>query len=182
MKIQYIVHSTTLDNQSGIVSGWHDCPLSPLGIEQAHNLHLKLQSLEAGSIFVSPLLRAKQTAEILFTNVHIQEDDRLKEIHYGLFTHKAKHLIDDQRKKYITERFPEGESYLDVEERIKKFLLDNQHIPLITVISHQAPQLALEVICHGISWENALLNDWRLVKISWKPFWIYEFKCHREES
>ena len=181
MKIQYIVHSTTLDNQSNIVSGWHDCPLSPLGIEQARNLHLQLQSLEVGSLYTSSLTRAKQTAEILFPNAHIQEDNRLKEINYGLFTHKAKHFIDDQRKNYIAERFPEGESYLDVEERMRQFLLNNQHIPLLTIISHQAAQLALEVICHGTSWENAFLNDWRLVKGGWKPFWIYDFKCNREE-
>jgi broad specificity phosphatase PhoE len=181
MKIQYIVHSTTLDNQKGIVSGWHDCPLSPLGIEQARNLHLQLQSLEVGSIYISPLIRAKQTAEILCPNVHLQADDRLKEINYGIFTHKSKVFINDQRQNYITERFPEGESYFDVEERIKQFLLNNQHIPLITVISHQAPQIALEVICHGTSWENALLDDWRIVKNGWKPFWIYEFKYNKKE-
>lgn len=181
MKIQYIVHSTTLDNQNNIVSGWHDCPLSPLGIEQARNLRLQLQSLEVGSLYASSLTRAWQTGKILFPHAFIQEDDRLKEINYGLFTHKAKSLIDNQRKNYITERFPEGESYLDVEKRIKKFLLDTLHVPLITVISHQAPQLALEVICHGTSWENALLNDWRLIKGGWKSFWIYEFKYNREE-
>lgn len=174
MKIQYIVHSTTLDNENAVVSGWYDCPLSPLGIEQARNLRLQLQSLEAGSIYISPLMRAQQTAEILFPHTTIQEDDRLKEIHYGLFTHKSKVFIDDQRENYITERFPDGESYLDVEERTKQFLLDNQNIPLITVISHQAPQLALEVICHGTSWKNALRNDWRLVKSGWKPLWTYE--------
>jgi len=32
MKIYFITHSTTKDNENGIVSGWNDVELSKLGI------------------------------------------------------------------------------------------------------------------------------------------------------
>ena len=42
-------------------------------------------------------------------------------------------------------------------------------------MGHQAPQLALEVLLNGKTWEQAFADDWRKTK-AWKPGWEYELK------
>lgn len=39
----------------------------------------------------------------------------------------------------------------------------------------KAPQLALEVITKGISWNEAIEKDWRKIK-AWQPGWEYLVK------
>ena len=42
----------------------------------------------------------------------------------------------------------------------------------IGIVAHRAPQLALEVITKGITWEEANKNDWRKTG-DWQPGWDY---------
>ena len=42
----------------------------------------------------------------------------------------------------------------------------------IGIVAHRAPQLALEVITKGITWEEAINNDWRKTG-DWQPGWVY---------
>ena len=123
-------------------------------------------------IYCSHLKRARETAAILFPDQEIIYDSKLSEIDYGMWTHRSKEEVDKVRKNHITQSFERGESYLDMRKRMRLFLNDIS-APIITIISHQAPQLALDVICHDLSFEEALLKDWRLIKNGWKPFWIY---------
>lgn len=176
--IIYIVHKTTIDNENKIVSGHFDCDLSDKGLIQAKNMFLQMNSfgLKYGTVFSSDLKRAVTTSKILFPQLEIVLDERLREIDYGLSTHFKKELIDAQRNRKINEPFEEGESYLDVEKRIKSFLQDHKNLDVMTIVSHQAPQLALEVLCKNVSWEKAFLDDWRLKENGWQPYWIYNFK------
>jgi broad specificity phosphatase PhoE len=173
--IIYIVHGTTTDNEQGIVSGHYDCELSQTGRDQAKTLHkqLRKQNIEFGTIFFSPLKRAWETARILFPNQNVYPDRRLMEINYGNLTHQSRSEIDKVRVDHILTPFKGGESYSDIEARIRSFLSDNKDIKTITIVSHQAPQLALDVIYHNRTWEDALKEDWRLLANGWKPFWLY---------
>ena len=66
----------------------------------------------------------------------------------------------------------------DVEKRIRQFieyLKENYLGKTIGIVAHRAPQLAIEVLSKGITWEDALENDWRRTK-SWQPGWEYEIK------
>lgn len=75
----------------------------------------------------------------------------------------------------ITERFPEGESYEDVKERISdflKYLKENYDGKRVAIMAHKAPQLALDVLLKGKTWEQAFSEDWRKTK-AWKPGWEY---------
>lgn len=175
-KIIYIVHSTTGDNEKGIVSGQYDCPLSERGINQAKNLFQDLSKivLDFGEIYCSPLSRAVQTAAILFPQKNITSDKRLMEINYGSLTQNPVAIIEKIRSKYIDEPMPEGESYQDVKNRIQSFLDDHQDKDSITIISHQATQLALEVLCNNKDWPTAFSTDWREKK-QWQPYWIYHY-------
>ena len=42
----------------------------------------------------------------------------------------------------------------------------------MAIVAHRAPQLALEVILNGLSWQEAINNDWRKTG-DWKPGWEY---------
>ena len=80
------------------------------------------------------------------------------------------------QEKSITTPMPNGESYEDVKARINDFLnflrneYDGKHI---AIVAHKAPQLALDVLLKGMTWEEAFANDWRKQK-AWKPGWEYE--------
>jgi len=43
----------------------------------------------------------------------------------------------------------------------------------VAIVAHKAPQLALDVLVKGQTWEEAFANDWRKQK-AWKPGWNYE--------
>lgn len=182
MLINYIVHSTSEDNEKEIVSGKFDALLSPKGIQQANSLKILLDKKPKqnwGIIFTSTLSRAINTAEIVFKNKIIKQDNRISEIDYGDFTHMNKKELDLIKKNYIIKAFPNGESYLNVEKRVKNFLEEYKNNEIITIISHQAPQFALEVLCNNITWQNVFDTDWRLYSPKkWQPFWKYYFNIN----
>ena len=63
--------------------------------------------------------------------------------------------------------FPERRiaSFLDF---LKKYY-NSKHV---AIISHQAPQLALDVLVKCRTWKQAIAEDWRKNK-SWQPGWDY---------
>ena len=52
------------------------------------------------------------------------------------------------------------------------FLKENYSNKTVGIVAHRAPQLALEVITKGITWEEANENDWRKTG-NWQPGWEY---------
>lgn len=80
-------------------------------------------------------------------------------------------------EKCIIEPFPEGESYEDVKRRITdflQFLQANYDGKRIAIVAHKAPQIALDVLLKGKTWEQAFAEDWRKTK-AWQPGWEYEY-------
>ena len=75
----------------------------------------------------------------------------------------------------IYTRFPNGESYEDVKQRMISFLedikkkYDGKHIG---IVAHKAPQLALDTILKDMTWEEAFKNDWRTIG-KWQAGWVY---------
>ena len=62
-----------------------------------------------------------------------------------------------------------------LKKRMRSFLNEikkNYAGKTIAIVAHRAPQLALEVITKGISWEEAIERDWRKSG-GWKPGWEY---------
>jgi broad specificity phosphatase PhoE len=80
-----------------------------------------------------------------------------------------------QEEECIEKPFPEGESYEDVKARVAHFLeFLKQHYngKHVAIVAHKAPQLSLDVLINGKTWQQALTEDWRKTK-SWKPGWEY---------
>jgi broad specificity phosphatase PhoE len=176
VKITYFVHGTTIDNENGISSGWNDVELSTLGIKQSKDLKTDISNKKFDVVFVSDLKRAVDSAKLTFGEiVPIVQDKRLRECNYGDFNGKLSEIVEPLQEKSIFDRMPNGESYEDVKVRILDFLKDlknNYDGKSVAIVAHKAPQLALDVILKGRSWEQAFAEDWRKTK-SWKPGWNY---------
>jgi broad specificity phosphatase PhoE len=175
-KITYFVHGTTIDNEKDIATGWFPGELSLKGIKQARELGNLVKDKHFDVVFCSDLQRAVDSAELGFGNKYeIIPDARLRECNYGDNNGKLNEFKNDLAE-YINNPFPNGESYRDVEKRVKDFLTTlNQNYPgkHIAIVAHHGPQLALDVLLKGKTWEEAIKEDWRNTN-AWKPGWEYE--------
>jgi broad specificity phosphatase PhoE len=174
MKITYFVHSITKDNERGVASGWLEAELSEEGIKRIKQLPQLVNDTSFEVIFPSDLKRAIDSATIPFGTTHkIIPDKRLREANYGDLDGTPK-SFKKHIKDYINQPYPRGESYADVEKRMRDFLEEKraEDWKHIAIIGHEATQLALEVICNGKTWEQAIDNDWRPTQ-SWQPGWVY---------
>ena len=180
VEITYFVHGTTTDNEKGISSGWFDAGLSSLGIKQSVDLKDQIKDKKIDIVFCSDLKRAFDSARLTFGDtMRIIPDSRLRECNYGKYNGKASSIVEPmQEDECIKNPFPEGESYEDVKVRIADFLdflKKNYDGKNVAIVSHKAPQLALDVLIKGKTWKQALAEDWRKTK-SWKPGWNYDLK------
>jgi broad specificity phosphatase PhoE len=169
INITYFVHGTTTDNEKEISSGWSDVELSELGVKQSIDLKEQTKDKVFGVVFCSDLQRARKSAELAWGGMYdIISDARLRECNYGKLNANPSAIVEPmQEKECITGKFPEGESYEDVKVRVADFLGKN-----VAIVAHKAPQLALDVLIKGKTWEQALAEDWRKTK-AWQPGWEY---------
>lgn len=176
VKITYLTHGTTTDNENDIGTGWLPGELSDLGVQQAKELGVQVKDKHFDAFYTSDLKRAVISAELGFKNTYqIRQDDRLRECNYGDFNGKPEELFKPDFPKYIDSPMPNGESFKDVERRIQEFLnfLKQEYDgKQVAILAHQAPQLALEVLLKDKTWELAFKEDWRKRK-AWKPGWEY---------
>jgi broad specificity phosphatase PhoE len=171
--ITYFVHAASTDTDAGIRSGWSNPPLSAAGVRQATQLRDLVAHRSFAIVFASDSRRAVATAELAFPRAAITVDPRLREINYGVLNGQpaASFAVDDHA--FVERRFPDGESCLDVEQRIRAFLRERcDPEARIAIVAHRFPQLAFDVICGGIGWHAALDRDWRRVG-TWQPGWDY---------
>jgi len=109
-----------------------DVPLSSAGLRQAHALARRLNDVAFDRIITSPLVRARETAEIVAIGRPVVGDPRLAEMDYGEwegYTYPEVRAIHPGfRAKWesdpATLRCPGGESGNDVARRIGAFLRD----------------------------------------------------------
>ena len=182
IKITYFVHGTTTDNEAGRATGWLPGELSEKGVQQAKELPRLIDDASFEVVFCSDLGRAIDSARLGFGETHeIIVDKRLREADYGSYTNGTD--FKDKAAEFIDTPFPDGESYKDVETRIANFLdtlhaeYDGKHI---AIMAHEAPQLALEVLVNGKTWQEAIDTNWRKTK-QWQPGWVYEVKGAHDE-
>ncbi len=176
VKITYFVHGTTTDNEQDVATGWNPGDLSQKGIQQSRELWEKVRDKAFHIVFCSDLKRAVDSADLTFgKKIPIKEDQRLRECNYGEWNGKDARLFKSVLAEYITKPFPSGECYRQVEKRMMDFLnyvYQNYRGKHVAIVAHQAPQLAMEVLLKGKTWEQAIQEDWRLRK-AWQPGWEY---------
>ncbi|KKW31711.1 MAG: Phosphoglycerate mutase [Parcubacteria group bacterium GW2011_GWC2_52_8c] len=161
VKITYFVHGTTTDNEQHISSGWKDVKLSELGRKQS--IELREQTKD-------------RNFDVWEGVYQIIPDARLRECNYGKLNGALSDIVEPmQEEECISKPFPDGESYEDVKARVADFLnflkknYDGKHV---AVVAHKAPQLAIDVLLKGKTWEEAFAEDWRKKK-AWRLGWEY---------
>lgn len=147
----YLVrHGESVYNAEGRVQGQSDIPLSPQGEKQSEAVAQALASVPVTAVYSSPLLRARQTAERIAAihGLPIQFDDRLKELHAGIFQGKLRRelpLLFPQEYAawssgdpfYV---IPGGQSRFQVQQRGKEVLeeIAARHTGHTVVVGHGA--------------------------------------------
>tara|TARA_Y100000310_G_scaffold344480_1_gene457468 strand:- start:518 stop:1129 length:612 start_codon:yes stop_codon:yes gene_type:complete len=145
MKVFVARHGKTNENAKGNMSGnSNHAQLIEEGLKHAENLALFLKDKGIKKIFCSPLDRASDTASKVVSElgIPIEKDKRLVEMEFGLMDGKSEegeakeHL--DKRKKDLSHKFPEGESYEDLIERVDDFLKDlfSEDLEKVLVVGH----------------------------------------------
>lgn len=174
MKIYFVTHSTSKDNEAGIASGWSDTQLSKLGRHQARDLGDRFKNINVDLICVSDLGRAVQTVRIAFGDrIPATIDKRLREINYGDFTRKPVEIVNPMDNKWIKAPFPNGESYEQSIARIHDFcreLKTNHAENVILIVGHRATKFGLDTFAG-----NKTLEDCLSTPHKWQPYWEYEF-------
>lgn len=134
MKVYVIRHGETDWNVSRKLQGQVDMPLNEFGRKIAVETKEGLpEDIHFDLCFTSPLSRARETAEILIgdPSVPIIEDDRLKEMSFGIYEghifKKGASIIPDQFFEDFNrpERFPapeKGEDFYQITARVREFL------------------------------------------------------------
>ena len=125
MKLYVTRHGETTWNVEWRVSGVTDVELTDRGREQANGLARVLKNEKIDLIIVSPLKRARHTAEIINRecNAPVIIDDRLTEQNYGIYEgahRKSEGFLENKRR--FAFKYPGGESMMQVGYRVYSLL------------------------------------------------------------
>ena len=124
IKCYLIRHGITEGNTALHFNGsGTDEPLTEEGKEALK----KIEGVKPGSmLFASPMIRARETADILFPHMKPMIIDDLREMHFGIFEGKNHKMLDglSEYQSWLdsggTARIPEGESIGSFRERAWK--------------------------------------------------------------
>jgi probable phosphoglycerate mutase len=150
-------HGQTDYNANRRFQGLLPVPLNETGRGEARALAEQAASHNFEALWSSPLLRARQTAEIVSARIGLPvvEDERLVETDTGAWTDRWWSEVEaedpDGMAAFLRAdpefAFPDGESYRDQTQRVMAALRD--------VASGRKPAL---VICHGMVIRLALID------------------------
>lgn len=176
LRLLLVRHGETEWNRMSRFQGVKDIPLNENGKKQAQKARDFLQNIHLDFAVTSPLLRPKETAEIILENhpqISLVEKTDLQEISHGLWEGKLEAeieaefpgLLNQWKTKPETVQMPEGENLDDVWQRaIKSWLeivqenLETDKIKTGIVVAHDA--INKVVICYLLGLNPA--NFWNI--------------------
>ena len=166
-------HSTTVDNERGVATGWQPGELSERGRVLAGELGRRRREEGLAAVFCSDLARAEQTARIAFaaSPVPILLDWRLRECDYGEHTGMPAAELHAGRADHLDVAYPGGESWRDAVTRVGWFLDD---LPRrwdgrrVLVIGHVATRWGFDHWLNGRPLEDLAAEDF-----AWQAGWEY---------
>ena len=153
-KYYLLRHGEAVSNVKDVVSCWPEKfynPLTGKGVRKIKKVAKGLKNKNIDLIFSSPLLRTKQSAEIVANELglKVKYDKRLRELGVGVYNGKSAREFFKyfrNREERITRAVPSGESYSEILKRIFDFFkgVNKKHKgKKILIVSHQAPLLLL---------------------------------------
>lgn len=165
----YLVRHTTPDIAKGICYGASNLLVSKTFASESALIKRKLEGINFDLVYCSPLLRCTILADYLYPENYLI-DPLLTELHFGLWEMKSWDEIfhsaygKDWMNDYLHLSCPEGESYPDLQNRIKKFIALNLS-PLSTVkekniliITHAGPIRVFLSFYGGITIEETFIK------------------------
>ena len=182
VELVYETHSTSVDNERGVATGWLPGRLSERGREQALALGDRRRDDGIAAVYASDLRRAAETAEIAFegSGIPVRHDARLRECDYGELNGASVEQVTAVRRRHVDVPFPGGESYRQVVDRTQAFLdevLARHGGERIVVIAHSANRWALDHLVNGTPLE-ALVD----APFVWQEGWIYRVNASNSAS
>jgi broad specificity phosphatase PhoE len=172
--VVFETHSTSVDNERGIATGWLGGELSAAGREQAAALGRRRRDDALDLVATSDLNRAVETARIAFAGspVAVRVDWRLRECDYGSMNGMPRATLDAERAPHLDEPWPGGESWRQAVARVTEFLdeLRGRHEGRrVLLIGHVATRWALDHVVDALPLE-ALVE----APFAWREGWEYE--------
>lgn len=170
MEIYILRHGETVWNFKGITQGRSNNRLSKRGIEQIKEVALKYKNTNFDEIFVSPLMRTVQTANIFnkYHNKKLKKDERIIEIDQGIFAGRKKDSFTPEEIEMRKNRTPETgmETQKNIVQRVKDFLDDiskKYKDKRILVVTHRGIAKILYYLINNID-TNEKIEDMSLFK------------------
>jgi probable phosphoglycerate mutase len=127
-EIYCVRHGQSIHNQQQTIAGQLDSELTPLGFEDARSVAAAIGRSDFEIVYCSDSLRARQTAETIMNTLQfscpVHYSPRIRELDYGRFTEKS---VEEtfkilNYKRVPDQRYPEGESFNDMQARVREFL------------------------------------------------------------
>jgi probable phosphomutase (TIGR03848 family) len=142
-------HAHSVANKAGILAGQLEgIGLSKDGIAQVNKLTSSFENLKIDRIISSPMQRCLETVEGIARSKRkrISIDERLIEMNYGSWSGKKLSKLSRMKEWKVIQtkpsafRFPQGESFKELEERIESLLKD---------LTRKYPKETILIITHG---------------------------------
>ncbi|MDR2988490.1 MAG: histidine phosphatase family protein [Nocardiopsaceae bacterium] len=173
LSVVFATHSTSVDNERGVATGWSPGELSELGRSQAAELGKRRCAGGVTAVFSSDLARAEQTARIAFADsaIPVLLDWRLRECDYGERTGMPVPELHAGRRDHVDVPYPGGESWRQAIARVGWFLDDLRRRwdgQRVLVIGHVATRWGFDHWLNGRPLEDLASEDF-----AWKESWEY---------
>jgi 2,3-bisphosphoglycerate-dependent phosphoglycerate mutase len=173
IQVVFETHSTSVDNERGIATGWLEGELSAVGREQAVRLGERRRDDAIDAVFISDLRRAVETAELAFagSELPIQRDGRLRECNYGDWNGMPRARLEAEQLQRIDVPFPGGESWREAVHRHGRFLNElasRRDVRRVLLIGHVGTRWALEHRVNGVPLEQLAVEPF-----AWREGWEY---------
>ena len=150
MKIYLIRHVQTTGDLEDRYGGDYDDHLAEEGRAQSRKLALKLKDSGIEVLFCSPLIRAKETAEIVAKEIGCKVElvDSIRERNmYGILTGMVKAQAKEKYPEHVealkshNHNVPQSESYENFKARIKSAMDNLTKLPhqTVAILSHGGP-------------------------------------------
>lgn len=172
VRIVFETHSVSEGNEAGVATGWLPGKLSDHGRELARELGRRRRHEDLAAVFSSDLARATETASLAFDGLlPILHDWRLRECDYGRWNGSPRDHVHGNRRRYLEEPYPGGESWREAITRVAGFLDD---LPTrwadrrVLVVGHVATRWALDHVLRGAALESLVEENFQ-----WQEGWEY---------
>lgn len=168
----YLIRHTTPNIEKGICYGQADVSLASSFENEWQALINKLPPT-ADIMYSSPLSRCLALAYKVGVHYHLPviQDARLKELNFGVWEMKYWNDIDQKKLQewmddYVNVKCPDGESYLDLAERVQSFLINlkTEGYSKVIIVTHHGVMKVIHSILENVDLKKGMEQKFEFAK------------------